>query len=81
MHKDTQMLYHVTTCATTEQLLKYVLYSKGFGNTIKSGISFTLHSQDLNLQNTEDDLRASTQNTVFSVSPAGFQQAICVCNV
>jgi hypothetical protein len=67
------------------QLLKSVLYSKGFGDTIKSGISFALHSQDLNLcnfiQSTEDDLRASTQNTVFPVSPAGVQQAIYVCNV
>jgi len=79
------MLYRVTICAMTGQLLKSVLYSKGFGDTVKSGTSFALHSPDLNLcnfiQSNEDDLRASTQNTVFSVSPAGVQQAICVCNV
>jgi hypothetical protein len=79
------MLYRVIICAMMGQLLKSVLYSKGLGDTIKSGISFAIHSPDLNLcniiQSTEDDLRASTQNTVFSVSPAGVQQAICVCNV
>lgn len=79
------MLYRATICAMTEQILKSVLYSRGFGNTIKSGISFALHSPDLNLCNfihsTDDDLRANAQNTVFSVSPAGVQQAVCVCNV
>jgi hypothetical protein len=51
----------------------------------KSGISLVLHSPHLNLCNffpsIEEGLKASTQNTKFSVSPAGVQQAICVCYV
>jgi hypothetical protein len=69
----------------TVQLLEYVLLSKGFGNTIISRISTALHSPDLNLRNfipsTEDDLQTSTHNIVFTVSPAGVQQAMCVCCV
>jgi hypothetical protein len=69
----------------TGQLLKSVLYSKGFGDTIKSGKSLAFHSPDLNLcnfnQSNEDDLRTSTQNTVFSVSPAGVHNKQYVCNV
>lgn len=84
VRKDTQMLYYATICAMMGQLSQSVLYSRGFGNTIKSGISFPLHSPDLKLcnfiQSTEDDVRASTQNAVFSVPPA-VQQAICVCNM